>query len=114
MANLKGEAMDMRFLHKVCLFSWSFFLTVLLLLFAGMLEAQGSKDPVSLSPTGLSFGSQTVGSSATQTVKLTNNQKTTLTISSVLAGADFQVAPTSTCTPNLSVGAGKSCNIDVR
>src|SRR5437762_1940193 len=69
-------------------------------------------DPVTLSPTSLSFVSRTVGTtSATSTVKLTNNQATSLTISSILASGDFAVAQNSTC--GASLAAGKSCAINV-
>ncbi len=48
-----------------------------------------STQPVSISPLNMNYGSVTVGVKKTQTVILTNNQKTSLAISSVtLAGAD--------------------------
>src|SRR5437879_1326919 len=63
--------------------------------------------PVTLSPTSLSFVSQTVGTtSATSAVKLTNNQATALTISSIVASGDFAVVQNSTC--GASLASGKS------
>src|SRR4051812_34814260 len=47
--------------------------------------------PVTLTPASLSFNSQPVGTTKTATVKLTNNQATALTISSIAAGGDFAV-----------------------
>jgi hypothetical protein len=76
--------------------------------------AQPAKDPVSLSPSSLSFGSQTVGSSATLTIKITNNQKTALTFAGFVAGGDFSVAASSTCSTGAPLGSAKTCNIDVR
>jgi hypothetical protein len=77
-------------------------------------HAQPAKDPVSLSPSSLSFGSQTVGGSATMTIKVTNNQKTTLTFAGILASGDFSVAASSTCSSGAPLGSAKTCNIDVR
>lgn len=72
---------------------------------------------VSLSPAGLTFGSQLVGStSSPQSVAVTNSGSSALTISSVgLSGAnagDFSRATTCPLTPN-TLAAGASCSISV-
>jgi len=67
--------------------------------------------PVTLSPTSLSFGSQTVGTTSAASVKLTNNQATALTISTIVASGDFAVVQNSTC--GASLASGKSCAINV-
>jgi sugar lactone lactonase YvrE len=65
---------------------------------------------VSLSPTSLSFGNQTVGTtSAAQTATLTNTGSATLTINSIGASGDF--SETTEC--GSSVPAGGSCTISV-
>jgi hypothetical protein len=69
---------------------------------------------VGILPTSLSFGSQVVGTtSAPQTVTLTNNLSTTLTISNIgFTGADSgDFAQTNNC--GTSVNAGSSCTINV-
>src|SRR5205823_4604684 len=86
----------------------------LLLFSSASVSGQAQKSPVSLSPASLSFGNQTVGAGATLTVKLTNNQNTALVFSSILAGGDFAIAATATCSTTVSLAGGKSCNIDVR
>src|SRR5437762_913114 len=82
-----------------------------LLLVGNRTQAQTS--PVSLSPASLSFGSQNVGSSGTQTIKVTNNQRTALTLSGIAASGDFTVAGTSTCSTSTSLAFNKSCSVDV-
>lgn len=65
---------------------------------------------VSLSPTSLDFGSQSVGTtSALQTVTLTNTGNLALTIVGIGTGLNF--AQTNTC--GSSLAAGTSCRIDV-
>ncbi|PYU92591.1 MAG: hypothetical protein DMG25_11805, partial [Acidobacteria bacterium] len=67
---------------------------------------------VSLSPTSLTFGNQTVGTaSAAQAVTLSNTGNATLTISSLTIGGDFAFAGSGTC--GSSVAAGASCAISV-
>src|SRR5439155_1162599 len=64
----------------------------------------------SLSPSSLSFGSQTVGTtSAAQAVALTNTGGTALSLSSLTANGDF--AQTNNC--GSTVAAGASCAINV-
>jgi hypothetical protein len=74
--------------------------------------AKGSGElPVAMSPTLVNFGDQTVGTtSATQTITVTNNQKVTLTFTSVtLSGADKgDFAQTNTCS---SIAAGSQCAV---
>ena len=68
--------------------------------------------PLSISPLGVTFaGTKNLGTSASQTVILTNNQSTKLTISSiaVTGGPDFTAK--STC--GTSLGAGLHCTITV-
>ena len=63
-----------------------------------------------VSPTSLTFTSQTVGSTSTaQTVTLTNTGSSTLTITGITASGDF--AQTDTC--GSSVAAGAKCSINV-
>jgi sugar lactone lactonase YvrE len=65
---------------------------------------------VTLSPTGLTFASQTDGTtSAAQTVKLTNSGNAPLTIASIAASGDF--ALTHNC--GTGVAAGANCTISV-
>jgi hypothetical protein len=65
-----------------------------------------------LSPTSLTFPSQTVGTtSAVQLSTLTNSGSTTLTINSVTVSGDFALAGVGTC--GTSLAAGTSCTISV-
>ncbi len=65
---------------------------------------------VTLAPTSLSFGNQTVNTpSATQPVTLTNSGTTTLNISNIAASAQY--SQTNTC--GASVTAGANCTITV-
>jgi hypothetical protein len=65
---------------------------------------------VALSPTNLSFGTQSIGvTGAPQTVTLSNTGDATLTISGLAASGDF--AQTNTCAS--SVRAGASCTVSV-
>jgi len=73
-------------------------------------------DPVaSFSASSLSFGTQTVDTSATKTVTLTNKGATTLSITGMTVtgtgAAEFTLKPTSTC--GSSLAAGSSCTISV-
>ncbi len=70
--------------------------------------------PVSVSPTSLNFGTVTVGTtSAAKTVSVTNNQKTTLTVTNIgFNGPDpGDYAQTNTCGSSLAAGA--KCTISV-
>jgi Phosphoesterase family/Abnormal spindle-like microcephaly-assoc'd, ASPM-SPD-2-Hydin len=72
--------------------------------------AAGSAPVVSLSPSSLTFASQTVGStSAAQAVTLSNTGNASLTITGLTASGDF--AETNTC--GSSVAAGANCAISV-
>lgn len=63
-----------------------------------------------LSPTSLTFASQTTGTTSTaQAVKLTNSGQAALTLSSIAASGDF--AETNNC--GTSVAAGANCTISV-
>ncbi len=65
---------------------------------------------VTLSPTSLTFASQTVGTvSPPQTIILTNSGVSTLTIYTIVASGDYAV--TSTC--GVSITAGRKCSITV-
>jgi hypothetical protein len=75
---------------------------------------------VVVSPANVDFGTQLVGATtAPQTVTLTNNNSTALTITSIAvvaiappaAGADFAIAPGGTCAASLASGA--SCTVNV-
>ncbi len=65
---------------------------------------------VTLSPTSLNFGNQTVGQpSAPQAVTLTNNQSVSLTITSITTSGDY--SQTNNC--GSSLNANSSCTINV-
>jgi hypothetical protein len=73
-------------------------------------------DPqASFNPGSLSFGNQTVNTSATKTVTLKNTGATTLSLSGITVtgtnAAEFTLTPSSNC--GSSVAAGGSCTISV-
>ena len=75
-----------------------------------MTIAAGATPTVSLSPTSLTFASQTVATtSAAQTVTLTNTGTAALTISGIAASGNF--AETNTC--GTSLAASASCTVSV-
>ncbi len=70
--------------------------------------------PTTLSPTAVNFGSVVEATTSTLfAVKLTNNQSTSLAISSlaVTSGTPYAVDPSTTC--GASLAAGASCNIEL-
>jgi hypothetical protein len=70
--------------------------------------------PVALSPTSLTFASQSVGTtSAPQTVTLTNNSGTTLTISSIAASGDFNATPSGSVPCGATVATAATCTFSV-
>lgn len=70
--------------------------------------------PVSLSPTSLTFAAQTVGTaSASQTVTLTNNQSTTLTITAITGSGDYTAVPGGLSPCGTTVAAKGSCTFTV-
>ena len=74
------------------------------------LTGTGQAPVVGLSPSSLTFGSQTIGTtSGPQSVTLTNTGNGTLSITSITASGDF--AETNTC--GSSVAAGASCAVSV-
>ena len=70
---------------------------------------------VTLAPSNLSFGSTVVGTPATaaQSVTLTNNGTSPLTISAITATGDFALDPSTTCSTSNQVAAGGSCTVAV-
>jgi LEA14-like dessication related protein len=71
--------------------------------------------PTTLSATSLSFGNVAVNTtSAIQWVKLTNNQPTALTITSLVASSGYALDPTTTCPTSGTVGAYGYCMLAVR
>src|SRR5204863_8828803 len=68
---------------------------------------------VTLSPTSLSFGNQSVGAiSAAQTVTITNTGTSTLVINSITASGDF--VQTNTCSAKLNIlNVNESCTASV-
>ncbi len=69
--------------------------------------------PVALSPSSLSFGSQFVNStSAARTIRLQNNQAVPLTISAISASGDFSQSSNCPTSPN-ALEAKLSCTISV-
>jgi hypothetical protein len=74
------------------------------------LNGEGGQGSASVSPTGLTFGSQQVGTtSSAQTVTLTNNGALALQVSRIQASSPFQ--ETNTC--GTSVAGNNSCTISV-
>src|SRR5579859_458116 len=74
------------------------------------LTGNGTSGAVSLSSTGLNFGSQNLGTtSSAQTVTLTNVGSTLLTITNIATAGDF--ALTNNCA--ITVAAGANCTINV-
>jgi hypothetical protein len=68
-----------------------------------------------LSTTSLSFGNVAVGSiGAIQWVKLTNNQSTALTITSLVASPGFALDPSTSCSTSSTVGVSGYCMLAVR
>ena len=80
-----------------------------------MLTATVIDPQASFNPTSLSFGNQTVNTSVTRTVKLTNTGATTLSITGMTVtgtgAAEFTLTPSSNCGSSLT--AGGSCTISV-
>lgn len=69
---------------------------------------------VSFSPASLTFTSQTVGTtSASQTVTLTNNQSTTLTLTSFVGSGDFTAVAGGTTPCGTTVAAKGKCTFVV-
>jgi len=70
---------------------------------------------VTLAPSNLSFGSTVVGTpaAAAQSVTLTNNGTSPLTISAITATGDFAQDPSTTCSTSNQVAAGGSCTVAV-
>lgn len=70
--------------------------------------------PVALSASSLAFGNQTTGtSSAPQTVTLTNNQSSALTIQSVVASGNYSITAAAVNPCGSTVPALGSCNLAV-
>jgi Astacin (Peptidase family M12A)/Abnormal spindle-like microcephaly-assoc'd, ASPM-SPD-2-Hydin len=70
--------------------------------------------PVALSPTSLTFASQSVGTtSAPQTVTLTNNSGSTVTISSLVASGDFTAMPSGALPCGETVAPASTCTFTV-
>jgi hypothetical protein len=70
--------------------------------------------PVTIAPTSLTFASTTVGStSAAQTLTLTNNLNTTLTLMSFAGSGDFTVTAGGGTPCGASVAAGGTCTLSV-
>ncbi|MBA3913642.1 MAG: choice-of-anchor D domain-containing protein [Acidobacteriales bacterium] len=72
-----------------------------------------SSQPVSVSPLTLNYGNVTVASTKTATVILTNNQKKTLTITSITLGGTDPGDFTETNNCSTSRKAGGTCTITV-
>jgi Astacin (Peptidase family M12A)/Abnormal spindle-like microcephaly-assoc'd, ASPM-SPD-2-Hydin len=70
--------------------------------------------PVVLTPSSITFGDQTVGTtSAAQTVTLTNNSGGTLTISGIVGSGDFTAAPSGATPCGATVAAASTCTFGV-
>lgn len=70
--------------------------------------------PVTFSPTSLTFAAQTVGTtSAQQTIKLTNNQATALSLTGFVASGQYMVAAGGTNPCGSTVNANSSCTLVV-
>ena len=70
--------------------------------------------PVTLSPSSLTFSGQTVGTtSAAQTLTLSNSQAVTLSLTSMVASGDFTAVPGGPTPCGSSVAANSSCTLVV-
>src|SRR5581483_10809466 len=70
--------------------------------------------PVTMSPTSISFGTVSVGStSAVQVVTVTNNQTTAVPINSVVASGDFISTSGGTSPCGASIAASSTCTLGV-
>jgi YVTN family beta-propeller protein len=74
----------------------------------------GTQAGVNVSASSLSYGSQTVGTtSAAQTITLTNNGTSALTVSSSSTSGDFAVSSSNCATLPATVNAGANCQFQV-
>src|SRR5205807_4359312 len=70
--------------------------------------------PVSFTPPTLTFSAQTVGTTGTpQTVTMSNNQSTTLTITGIGGSGDFSAVAGGTTPCGATLGAKKKCTFVV-
>jgi len=70
--------------------------------------------PVTIAPASLTFASQTVGTTSTaQTLTLTNNSTSALSLSSFAGSADFSVVAGGTTPCSTSLAAGAKCTLSV-
>ena len=70
--------------------------------------------PVTIAPASLTFAAQTVGTtSAAQTLTVTNNASTALTLTSFVGSGDFSVTSGGTTPCGASVAANASCTLSV-
>src|SRR5208283_1183927 len=76
-----------------------------------------SEADLTVAPTKLTFASQSVGTSSTaKSIKITNNNTSASTLSSIVPSGDFQIQPSGT-TCSLSGGtlaAGKTCTVEIQ
>ena len=73
--------------------------------------------PISFAPAKLTFSSQAVGTiSAAQSVAITNNSASAVTLNSVVPSADFQIQSSGTTCPLTggSLAAGSACTVEIQ
>jgi hypothetical protein len=72
--------------------------------------------PLTVAPASLTFTAQAVGTtSAAKAVKITNNNRSAVTLSSVVPSGDFQIqASGTTCSTSSPLAAGKVCTIEIQ
>src|ERR1019366_2159548 len=72
--------------------------------------------PLTVAPASLTFTAQAVGTtSAAKAVKITNNNRSAVTLSSVVPSGDFQIqASGTTCSTSSPRAAGKVCTIEIQ
>jgi hypothetical protein len=70
--------------------------------------------PLTFSPASLTFATQSVGTvSAAQTVTMTNNQSTTVTLNGITASGDYTAVAGGSTPCGGSIAAGKTCTFNV-
>jgi Abnormal spindle-like microcephaly-assoc'd, ASPM-SPD-2-Hydin len=73
----------------------------------------GSASPLSFTPTSLSFGNVGLGTSSSKTVTIKNTTATAMNINSITGSGYYTVTQTGTSPCGGSLGAGKSCTVNV-
>ncbi len=76
--------------------------------------AAANYQPITVAPTALAFGAQTVGQTTTKAFAVTDSGTAPLTLTGLTtAGSGFAVAPGSSCTASTTLAPGASCLVNV-